>query len=596
MSSTLRQIRRPLVAAAILVVLGLVASTNAFWMLTATSAVVLYILVASFNIVYGYAGLLSLFHTALYGVGAYTAVVLEARLDISFWITLPLAMLAAFVFAMLIALPTARLGGIFLAIATLGAGIGAEEVFLKWQSVTGGVNGFGGIAPPTFFGITLFGGDITYYWLVAVFALLTFEILTRTSESRLGRRFVALRESTLDTQSVGVNPFTVRIIAFGLSGLFAGLAGTLLAHLTLFITATSFSLSRVIEVLIVTMIGGAGTVFGPVVGVIALIGFQELAARVLDLSVVLGIGIVLLNIYAPKGLVGFITSKVRRPKTTAVAVATASSADLAAASPLDTAHGEHRLVVRDVGVVFGGVHALSGIDIDLRSGHVFGLIGPNGAGKTTCVNVISGHVKPTSGTVEMDGESLLGLAPFEVARRGVVRTFQATRLVPSFDLLTNVMMGRDRFGRASLVEQVLHTGRSRRDDEEARLAAMSLLDTLGVAEHALRTAADVPYGIRRRAEIAKALAVDPRFLLLDEPGAGISAYERDEVAAAIKAVAKLNIGILVIDHNIGFVSDVCDEVTVLAAGAVIASGTAEEVLSHKDVVAAYLGEAEVVEA
>ena len=589
MNANLRAWARPLAAVLVVALLGAVTAGNPFWLRVATSACVFYILIASFNIVYGYAGLLSLFHAALYGVGAYVAAVLGVELGWSFWVTLPLAMLAALVVAMLVALPTARLAGIFLAIATLGAGVAAEQIFQKWQPVTGGVNGLGGIAPPTFFGIELRGGTLAYYVLTAIFAVLTFEILARTSESRLGRRFVALRESKLDTQSVGVNPFHTRLAAFGISAVFAGLAGTLFAHLELFISPSSFSLHEMIQILIVAMLGGAGTVLGPVVGVAVLIGLEELSARFLDLTVVLGGGIVLLNIYAPKGLVGFLSKHVPQRLRPIPAV---PAPDVAASTPLAADRGRHRLEVRDVAVAFQGVHALEGVTLEVRSGHVLGLIGPNGAGKTTCVNVVSGHVVPTGGTVLLDGEPLLGLTPHGVARRGVVRTFQATRLVPTFDLLTNVMMGRDRFGEASMAEQILHLGRSVRDDERARFASMQLLETLGVAEHAYRPAGDVPYGIRRRAEIAKALAMDPAILLLDEPGAGLSAFEREEVAAAIKAVAARDIGVLLIDHNIGFVTDVCDEITVIAAGRPLAAGTADEVLADKAVIAAYLGEAE----
>ncbi len=577
-----------------LLLIGLWSADSPFWIRVATSAAIAYILVGSFDIVFGRAGLFSLSHVAFYGVGAYTSVILEARLGWSFWATILPAVLAATLAAVLIAIPTARLGGIFLALGTLAAGIASEEVALKWSSMTGGAAGFTGIQPPSLFGIELLGGRLPYYWVAAVAALLSFELLSRATTSGFGRRLVALRESQMDVQSVGVDPFRVRMSAFAISGAFAGFAGTLFAHFALFISPESFSLGRMIEVLIALMIGGAGTRLGPVIGVAAMVAIDEAGHRAGDASTLLfGLAIIVVIGFLPGGLAGLMRSawqRARRGRALPVAEVVAPAGDRA--GRIATKSGDvPPLRAQGIRVTFDGVLALDGVDITLPPGAVTGLIGPNGAGKTSLVNVITGHVTPDAGTVRFGDVDLTGRTPQAVVREGVVRTFQRTRLIPSFDLVTNIMLGRERYGRATLLEEGLHLPRSQADDEEARAEALRLLRLVGIEEEALRRSDEVAYGVRRRAEIAKALAVEPSYLLLDEPGAGLSAYEREEVAEVIRRLAEDGVGCLLIDHNIAFVASVCERITVLAAGRVLAEGPTAEVLAHEEVIEAYLGKA-----
>lgn len=584
---------RMLSAALVAVGIGVAASGNAFTLRIAASSAIFYILIASFNLIYGYAGLMSLAHVGIYGVGAYAAVLLQVKLDVPFWLSMPIGVMAALLVSLIIAYPTARINGLFLAIGTLGAGIFLEEYYLK-AKLTGGSLGIGGIPQIPFFGLEMRGGTLAFYIFVAVIAILVFEVMHRISGTRLGRRFVTLRESPLDTQSVGLDPFKVRVIAFSLGGAFAGLAGVLFAHMAQFISYQAFSIAKLIDVIIVTLIGGAGTVLGPLIGVVGLIALLELGHRIGDLTIALGAGIILLNAYAPNGVAGFSQRVLsRRP-----AIGKRKVQELihlrersVSAPTLTAQKGEALLAATDVSVGFQGVQALTKVSLTLRSGETLGLIGPNGAGKTTMVNVMSGHVTPTSGTVTLNDLSLVGLPPFRIAQEGLVRTFQKTRLVRSFDLLTNVMIGRDAFGRASLAEDVLGVGRARTDDEEARMISMQLLELVGIGDLALVSADAVPYGVLRRAEMAKALAMEPRVLLLDEPGAGLSSFERTEVADAIQAVHERNVGCLVIDHNVEFVANVSDRIAVLTTGLLLAEGPAQEILSDPAVIAAYLGKA-----
>lgn len=585
-----QDIVRLVCAVAVIVVLGEAVSGNALWTRIATSAVILYILVGSYNIIFGYAGLLSLAHVAIAGVGGYASAILGTEFDLSFWVVLPLAAVISMVVALLLAYPTTRLGGVFFALGTLVFAEAASEIEYSWTSLTGGAQGVLGIAPPEIGGEYLLAGEPGYYWLAAFLALLSFEVFFRISRSSVARRMVALRESVVATEAVGVNPRGVRILAFGISGLFAGVAGVLLTHLTLYISPESFSLDIMIQTMIVLLLGGSGTLLGPILGVIALIAIQESGELIGSASYLLfGAAVIVIIAFAPNGLVG-VAARLRRRLFRSKKIQPAAIPKVKIQLP-----SEHLgkppvdLVVQDVMVEFAGVKALKGVSLSVRTGEVLGLIGPNGAGKTSVVNVVSGLVVPSGGTVTFGDQSLLGRRPYEIARMGVVRTFQKAQLIPSLDLITNVMMGRDTDARASMLEQVLHLPRSRRDDREAYDMALGLLELMDIEEHATSITADLPYGIVRRAEIARALALEPAFLLLDEPGAGLSNYERDEIARAIAAVAQRGVGCLLIDHNVEFVASVCQRLVVLANGEVLVEGETTSVLQHEGFVEAYLG-------
>lgn len=581
----------------VIVALGIFVDGNAFWIRLATSAAILYIVCGSFNIVFGYAGLFHLGHIAIYGVGAYGSVVMISRWDISFWLAVPLSMVLTGLVGVLVALPTARLGGLFLALGTLAAAVAGEEVFLHWEGVTGGFVGFSDIRVPSLFGVELQGGRIQYFWFVAVVAGVCFEIFSRTSQGSMGRKLVALRESEVATESVGINPVRVRVLAFAYSGMFVGLAGALYAHFVLYISPDSFALSQMIEVLIVVLIGGAGTRLGPVLGVVALVVLDEWGHSVGDASpLMFGAAIVLVISFAPSGLVGIGSGIIGRFRTSGVSVADgdddrrAGLVEATASVDLGDA-ADHRLVIAEISLRFAELRALHEVSFEIVSGEVVGLIGPNGAGKTSAVNVITGRVEATSGKVQLDGRELTGMKPYEIAQAGVVRTFQSTQLVPSFDLVTNVILSRHGAARATTAEQMLGLPRAAADDRAAREDAMQLLDVVGVASLAEERAGDLPYGVQRRAEIAKALALRPMFLLLDEPGAGLSSFEREDVAEAIEAVASHGVGCLLIDHNIPFVACACSRLVVLSAGEILRSGSTDEVLADVDVIKAYLGAA-----
>lgn len=575
----------------VVLVVGLVASTDPFWTYLVTSAAVAYVLTASFNLLYGYAGIFSLAHVAIYGIGAYAAVLLEMRAGFPFLLATVVAMGVTALVGALLWWPTRHLQDLFLAIATLGFAVTMDELFLKWTSITGGGQGLLGIQPAELFGHEVLSGTTSYFWVAAAGALITWEVCRRLTASGMGRKFIVLRDAPVGLTATGVSPGRVRLTAFAVSGALAGLAGSLFAHQTLFISSESFGLDRLILLILAVLIGGSGTAAGPLLGVAVLVGVDEAGAAIQDFrELIFGLAIILLLGYGRNGVSGLVNSMVqrmRRPSSRGLDIVTHDLGPLPHLVPrLGT--DASLLKVTDVCVTFGGVTALEHVDLVLRAGHVLGLVGPNGAGKTTLVNVITSHVVPISGRVEFDGLRIDGSHPDETARRGVVRTFQTPRLVPDLSLVENVAVGFAAQAEATVFEEVLDLPRARRDSAEHRRAARALLHRLGLSEYADKAVGSQPYGVQRLAEIARALATSPRFLLLDEPGAGLTDGERAILTTIVRELTEVGIGFLLIDHNVSFVAGVSDELVVLD-GKVIGSGQPSDVLQRSDVVEAYLG-------
>jgi branched-chain amino acid transport system ATP-binding protein len=249
------------------------------------------------------------------------------------------------------------------------------------------------------------------------------------------------------------------------------------------------------------------------------------------------------------------------------------------------------LAVERLERAFGGVRAVDGASFDVRRGEVHGLIGPNGAGKTTVINLVSGLLAPTGGAVRLDGRPVQRLAPHRIAALGVARTFQNIRLFPDLSAQDNVLVGQHLARRASLLARLLVLPSSREEERLARERAFALLERIGLAGRAHERARNLSYGEQRRVEIARALASSPRLLLLDEPTAGMNPVEVEAVAALIRGVAAEGQAVLLIEHNVRLVMDVCDRITVLNFGRVIAEGPPAAVANDPAVVTAYLGSA-----
>lgn len=249
------------------------------------------------------------------------------------------------------------------------------------------------------------------------------------------------------------------------------------------------------------------------------------------------------------------------------------------------------LEIKDLGITFGGLKAVYGLNLNIEKGQLYGLIGPNGAGKTTVFNLLTGVYQPTSGTFLLDGENLIGNKPENINKKGIARTFQNIRLFGNLSVLDNVKVGFHNSIHYSMFEGVFRIGRYYKAEKETKKKAMALLEVFGLAEESKVKACNLPYGKQRKLEIARAMATEPKLLLLDEPAAGMNPNETAELMETIRFVRdNFNMTILLIEHDMKLVSGICEEVTVLNFGQVLAQGKTSEVLNDPEVIKAYIGE------
>jgi ABC-type branched-subunit amino acid transport system ATPase component len=393
---------------------------------------------------------------------------------------------------------------------------------------------------------------------LAALCLLAFQAL---SGSRLGRAMRAVRDSEVAAQSVGLNPVSLKTLAFALSAALAGLAGAVFAPLLMFISPGSFPFSQSILFLFAVVLGGAGTVLGPVIGALVVAGLPELLSDLAEYRLLI-FGALLLAVLwiAPEGIVGLLARLKRTDPRTARNLATDLAAFLrpAEAAPLE---------VEGLGISFGGVKAASGVSFTAAPGAVTGVIGPNGAGKTTVLNMVGGFYRPDAGTIRLGAQANLAGAPaYKVARAGIARTYQTTQL----------------FGTLSVMENIRIAGAD-------AATAEALLAFVGYGGALAARADDLPHVDRRLVEIARALATRPRVLLLDEPAAGLMRADKDALGVLLRRIAEMGIAVILVEHDMTMVMGICDHLVVLDAGRPIAAGTPADIRENPQVIAAYLG-------
>ncbi|WP_082310053.1 branched-chain amino acid ABC transporter ATP-binding protein/permease [Nonomuraea sp. SBT364] len=552
-------------------------------------AVIFAILAVGLGLTMGVAGQINLAQVAFFGVGAYAVAILTTQAGFGFWAAAALALLIAMVFGILVGIPALRMQSHYLGIVTLGLAL----AFTNWVTnadIAGRAEGISDIPVPPLFGVDLSSGYLFYYVELVVFALaLAFALLV--TRSPLGRRLRAMRDDDLAAGALGAQIPLLRMTAFVLSGLYGGVAGVLYAGLIRFVAPESFNIANMFLLLAMVIIGGRSSILGCVVGAVALTLLRE---ALLDASgyAQLGYGlvVVLVVVFAPRGLAGLpgqLRLLLRRRR------GDGSRAQLGAFLPYEPAPsdaGGNALEVRAVTKRFTGLTALDGVSLTVPAGQIRGIVGPNGSGKTTLFNVISGFYTPTQGSVLLRGQDLTGAAPYRLSLCGVARTFQNLRLFEDLSVRENILVGLDRTPTSwiwrypSLPWKVLGYERT------LRARAGELIERFGLADVADADPRSLPYGIQRRIELARAMAMSPSLLLLDEPAAGLNGEEVRQLGEIVRSIRDSGVTVVIIEHNMGLVMSLCEQVTVLSSGRVIADGRPAEVAVHPDVVAAYLGD------
>jgi branched-chain amino acid transport system ATP-binding protein len=529
------------------------------------------------NILVGLTGQISLGHVGFYAIGAYTVAILTLK-GISFWIALPLAGLIAGAIGLLLSLPALRVSGPYLAMVTIAFAFIVQHLSIEWRELTGGSNGLMGLPPPSIAG-TVFTEREMALLAIAVAGASMF-LFYRLAGSAWGKAMVAVRDAEVAARSIGLNPVSVKAAAFMLSAMFAGIAGGIFASLLAFVAPDSFPFSQSILFLLACVVGGAGWVLGPAVGAAVTVVLPELLSNLAEYRL-LFFGILLLVVLwlAPEGILGTIARLFRRidPRT-----ASPDGFDIAAF--LAPAAVSASLEVRDIGITFGGINAASGVSFSASPGKVTSVIGPNGAGKTTVLNMIGGFYRPDAGSIRLGGAELAGAPAWKVARAGIGRTYQTTKLFETMSVLDNVLIAMRRGRLGSMLSAAA--------DEADIRSAEGLLAFVGSHDALARAAGDLPHVDRRLVEIARALAMRPRVLLLDEPAAGLMSSDKDVLSGLLRRIADAGIAVILVEHDMRLVMGISDHVVVLDAGKPIAAGTPNEVRHDAKVLAAYLGAGE----
>lgn len=536
----------------------------------------------------GVGGMTSFGQAAFVGISAYTTAVLSVKYGISPWLTLPVSILLTTLSAFLIGLMTVRLSGHYLPLGTIAWGIAISYLFGNLEYL-GRYNGISGVPPLSIGGIELIEGRQVYpvVWLfVTVSVFMTRNLL----DSRTGRAMSALRSGKTSAEAFGVNTTRTKLIVFVYAGVLAGLAGWLFAHIQRAVTPSAFGINAGIEYLLMAVVGGAGHVYGAIVGAAVVVLLKNQLQDILPVifgqggnfeSIAFGALLILALIYARDGIWAAIDQRFSNRQRHI-------NRD---ARPLETAPARQGdaalLTVEGLTKRFGGLAAVNDVGFKLKPGEILGLLGPNGAGKSTTFNLLTGVIPLTEGKIWIDGVRVDGMLPEEIAARGVARTFQHVKLAPEMTVLENVALGAHLRGHAGFVRGMLRLDRE--EEERIFAEAMRNLERTGLADDAFQLAGNLSLGASRMAEIARALCLAPSLLLLDEPAAGLRRFEKEELAKLLSSLRADGMGILLVEHDMEFVMGLTDRIVVLDFGTRIAEGTPTEIQRNPAVQEAYLG-------
>ena len=561
--------------------------TNSYYQLVMTLVPVWAIFGLSWNLLSGYTGLISFGHAAFFGVGAYAVVLGQVYFDLSPWFMIPLAAILGGIAGLLIGFPTFRLQGHYFALAMLAYPLAILYVFewLGLQEVTLPIKRDNPIAYMQF-------SDHRIYTLLALAMMLGTILLTRAVErSRFGMALLAIKQNEAAAEAAGINTLAWKLRAIALSGAIAGAVGGFYAVVLLVVTPQSvFGMLVSAQALTVAMFGGVGTVWGPVIGSVILIPLAETlnaeaGSRFPGIQgVIYGLAIICVILLAPEGLFWKVRDFLRKKSAPPVA-ATPSPLDLSTAAAISAAPvplrprrspgtGDVVLEVKNLSRSFGGLKAVQEVSFKLRRNEILGIIGPNGAGKTTVFNLLNGFLRPGTGEILLDGREMSGRKPHELCEAGIGRTFQIMRPFMRMSIYDNVVVGA--YVRA-------------RTDAEAMQLATDAIARVGLTEIAGRVAGELTTKELRLMELARALAGQPRILLLDETLAGLGHDEANEVVAVIQRLARDGMTIAIIEHTMQAMVRLVDSFVVLDHGAVIVEGEPEAVTRDSRVVEAYLG-------
>jgi len=556
------------------------------------------ILAVSLNFVLGYAGQISLGHAGFFGIGAYTAALMtHGASGEMFWPAFIASGITAGIAGAIIGIPALRLKGHYLAFGTLGFGEIVRIVLYNWREVTRGTDGISGIPSPKLFGFE-FDNDQKYYFLVLAVLVLVLIASYRTQRSKFGREFAAIRDAEMAAGTTGVNVTRMKILAFVISSVIAGFAGALYANLVGFLSPDTFTFEVTAQVLSMVLIGGMGTTFGPVLGAIFIMALPEMLRVSKEYyQVIYGAGVAFTVLFLPQGILGLFNRRraAKVPQASASDIAAELSLDDPAVALLRPAEATHVrtngniLAIDHLTCKFGGLVAINDLSMVVRAGSIHALIGPNGAGKSTFINLVSGVYVPAPNTMTFDGEKLQQTASWNLAKLGIARTFQNLRSFHSLTVRENVLVGCRAIRSASWLAVVLGFPSAAAEEKQLDALAEAALRFVGLWHVRDILVSSLPHEQQRLVEIARALAMRPKMILLDEPAAGMNPTEVERLVACVQKMKAIGLTVLIVEHNMPFVMRIADDITVLNFGKKIADGAPQEIRTNPEVISAYLG-------